>query len=54
MMLQAVDVLSGGKDMSDRDLAVAMDDFTCRCGTHPRILPAMKQAAQTMKKEGKS
>jgi isoquinoline 1-oxidoreductase alpha subunit len=54
MMLQAVDVLTHGGDTSDAGLAAAMDDFTCRCGTHPRVLPAMKQAAQTMKKGSKS
>lgn len=50
MMLQAVDVLSGDKNLSEEEMAVAMDDFTCRCGTHPRVLPAMKQAAEAMKK----
>lgn len=54
MMLQAVDVLSGGKTLSDGELALAMDDFTCRCGTHPRVLPAMKQAQEAMKKRSKS
>lgn len=50
MMLQAVDVLSSGKSMTDKELAESMDDFTCRCGTHPRVIPAMQQAAKAMKK----
>jgi isoquinoline 1-oxidoreductase alpha subunit len=54
MMLQAVDVLTHAKDLSGAGLASAMDDFTCRCGTHPRVLPAMKQAAETMKRGSKS
>jgi isoquinoline 1-oxidoreductase alpha subunit len=54
MMLQAVDVLTHAKGLSEAGLASAMDDFTCRCGTHPRVIPAMKQAAQSMKKGGKS
>lgn len=49
MMLQAVDVLSG-TPQSEHDLATAMDDITCRCGTHPRVIPAMKMAAENMKK----
>lgn len=49
MMLQAVDVLSGGP-LSEKDMARAMDDVTCRCGTHPRVIPAMKLAAESMKK----
>ena len=54
MMLQAADVLENGRAKSDRDLAEAMDDFTCRCGTHPRVLPAMKRAAEIMKKRSKT
>jgi isoquinoline 1-oxidoreductase alpha subunit len=49
MMLRAVDVLTGNPDLSERELASAMDDMACRCGSHPRIIPAMRQAAQKMK-----
>jgi len=50
MMLQAVDVLSGDKSRSEKQMAESLDDITCRCGCHPRAIPAMKQAAETMKK----
>lgn len=52
MMLQAVDVLSNSGDLSEGDMVTAMDDFICRCGTHSRVIPAMKLAAEMMKKEG--
>jgi len=50
MMLQAVDVLSNNPALSDSDIVQSMDDFICRCGSHPRIVPAMKLAAAMMKK----
>ncbi|CCH48403.1 (2Fe-2S)-binding protein [Pseudodesulfovibrio piezophilus] len=50
MMLQAVDILSKNTAISEKEMALAMDDFTCRCGSHPRVVPAMKQAAKSMKK----
>ena len=50
MMLQAVDVLSGGKPLTELELKRSMDDFSCRCRTHPRVIPAMQQAAKAMKK----
>jgi isoquinoline 1-oxidoreductase alpha subunit len=52
MMLQAVSVLAGEPNLSKTKLAEAMDDITCRCGTHPRVLKAMKQAAGQMKAKG--
>jgi aerobic-type carbon monoxide dehydrogenase small subunit (CoxS/CutS family) len=29
-----------------------MDDVICRCGTHPRVMKAMKKAAKQMKAKG--
>jgi isoquinoline 1-oxidoreductase alpha subunit len=51
MMLRAVDVLTGSPGLSDLEMAKAMDDITCRCGSHPRIIPAMRDAARKMKEE---
>jgi isoquinoline 1-oxidoreductase alpha subunit len=51
MMLRAVDVLTGKPGLSALEMAEAMDDMACRCGTHPRIIPAMRSAAQKMKEE---
>ena len=47
MMLRAVDVLTGKPGLSALEMAEAMDDMACRCGTHPRIIPAMRRAART-------
>ena len=51
MMLRAIDVLTGRPEITDREIAGAMDDMSCRCGSHPRIIPAMRQAARKMKEE---
>ena len=50
MILQAVDYLSRKPDPSEEEIADAMDDVICRCGSHPRVMTAMKQAADFMKK----
>ncbi len=51
MMLRAVDVLTGNPGMEEREMVRAMDDMACRCGSHPRIIPAMRRAALKMKEE---
>jgi len=50
MMLQAADYLSRQPNPSEEGIAEAMDDVICRCGSHPRVITAMKQAADFMKK----
>ncbi len=52
MILQAVDVLTSQPGASKGDMAQAMDDVICRCGTHPRVLSAMELAAGKMKGSG--
>jgi isoquinoline 1-oxidoreductase alpha subunit len=49
MMLQAVDVLTARPDISDGEMAAAMDGVACRCGSHPRVIPAMRLAAARTK-----
>lgn len=51
MMLQAVDVLTGKAGLSDGEMAAAMDAVACRCGSHPRVIPAMRRAAGRMGEE---
>ncbi|WP_028577797.1 (2Fe-2S)-binding protein [Desulfomicrobium escambiense] len=51
MMLQAVDVLTAGPGITDGEMAAAMDGIACRCGSHPRVIPAMRRAAGKMKEE---
>ena len=53
MILQAVDFLSREPDSSDEQMKEAMDDVVCRCGSHPRVLTAMKLAANQLKEESK-
>jgi aerobic-type carbon monoxide dehydrogenase small subunit (CoxS/CutS family) len=50
MLIQAADLLSTSKSPSDDQIRTAMNGHLCRCGTYPRILAAVKQAALTMTK----
>lgn len=45
-MLQTVDFLSRQPNPTDGQINAAMDDFLCRCGSHPRIKKAIKMAAE--------
>ncbi len=53
MMIQAADLLSTTKNPTDEEIRTAMNGHLCRCGTYPRILTAIKQAAAVMAKGGK-
>ena len=52
MILQAADFLTHDPNASEEEMAKAMDDVICRCGTHPRVLKAMKRAANQIKAKG--
>lgn len=52
MILQAADFLSRDPNASEEEMAEATDDVICRCGTHPRVMRAMKKAANQMKAKG--
>jgi len=52
MMIQAADLLSSTKSPTDEQIRTAMNGHLCRCGTYPRILTAIKQAAAVMAKGG--
>ena len=49
MMIQAADLLAKNDNPSDAQIKSAMNGHLCRCGTYPRILKAVKQAAATMR-----
>jgi isoquinoline 1-oxidoreductase subunit alpha len=49
MMIQAADLLARNDNPSDAQIKSAMNGHLCRCGTYPRILKAVKQAANTMR-----
>jgi aerobic-type carbon monoxide dehydrogenase small subunit (CoxS/CutS family) len=51
MMIQAADLLSKNKHPTEDQIRVAMNGHLCRCGTYPKILTAIKQAAAVMAKE---
>jgi aerobic-type carbon monoxide dehydrogenase small subunit (CoxS/CutS family) len=53
MIIQAVDLLATTKNPSDSQIRTALNGHLCRCGTHMRILKAVKQAAAVMAKGGK-
>ena len=53
MMIQAADLLSTTKNPTEDQIRTAMNGHLCRCGTYPRILTAIKQAAAVMAKGGK-
>ncbi len=51
MLIQAADLLSTTKHPTEDQIRVAMNGHLCRCGTYPKILRAIKQAAAVMAKE---
>ena len=52
MLIQAADLLTKTKTPSDDEIRAAMNGHLCRCGTYPRILTAIRQAASVMAKAG--
>ena len=51
MLVQAADLLSTNKNPTEAQIRVAMNGHLCRCGTYPKILKAIQQAAAVMAKE---
>jgi len=54
MLIQATDLLSTTKNPTVDQIKVAMNGHLCRCGTYPRILTAIQQAASVIAKAGVS
>jgi nicotinate dehydrogenase subunit A len=50
MMMRAQSLLARNPDPSDAQIRNAMSPNLCRCGTHMRILRAVRRAADSMKK----
>ena len=48
MIIQAADLLMHNPHPTDLQIRTAMDGHLCRCGTHMRILKAIKRAAAVM------
>ena len=53
MVMAAVGLLRANASPSDADIVKAMDHNLCRCGTYPRIVAAIKQAAGAGGKAGR-
>jgi aerobic-type carbon monoxide dehydrogenase small subunit (CoxS/CutS family) len=49
MVMATIALLRSHPDPSDQDIARLMDRNVCRCGTYPRIVQAVKLAAQRMR-----
>ena len=51
MILSATDLLSRNPHPSDEQIVSAMDGNVCRCGTYPRIVEAIRRAADAGKEK---
>lgn len=49
MVMRAEALLTRLPDPSDREIRIAMNPSLCRCGTHMRILAAVRRAAAAMR-----
>lgn len=49
-LMTAKALLDRNPNPDDRDLANAFDSLVCRCGSHIRVLAAVRRAAQEMKR----
>jgi len=47
MIMQAAALLQTNKKPSEQEIKVALAENLCRCGTHLRIVRAIKRAAET-------
>ena len=52
ILMAAKALLDGNKDPSDAEIRKALEGNLCRCGTHSRILRAIKRAAKELRGEG--
>lgn len=53
MMMRAQGLLERMPNASDADIRAHMQPNLCRCGTHTRILKAVRRAAELMKQTGR-
>ena len=51
MIVATVGLLERNADPAEEDIVGHLTGNICRCGTYPRILAAVKQAAETMRKK---
>ena len=51
MIMSATDLLSRNPHPTDEQIISAMDGTVCRCGTYPRIIEAIRRAADASKEK---
>jgi aerobic-type carbon monoxide dehydrogenase small subunit (CoxS/CutS family) len=52
MIMATAGLLKTNPNPSEQDIARLMDGSVCRCGTYPRIVKAVRQAAERMRAIG--
>ena len=52
MVMATIGLLKQSPDPSEQDIARLMDRNVCRCGSYPRIVRAVRMAAERMKPAG--
>lgn len=50
MIVKAAELLEQNASPSDAEIRTAMNGHICRCGTYPRILSAIRRAAEAMRR----
>jgi aerobic-type carbon monoxide dehydrogenase small subunit (CoxS/CutS family) len=53
MIMSSVALLQSNANPSQTDVVQFLQGNVCRCGTHPRIMEAVRQAAKTMQEHGR-
>jgi aerobic-type carbon monoxide dehydrogenase small subunit (CoxS/CutS family) len=53
MIMSSVGLLESNPHPSQTDIIQFLQGNVCRCGTHPRIVEAVRQAAKTMQEQGR-
>ena len=53
MIMSGVALLSKNQSPSEQEIVKSMEGNVCRCGTYPRIVTAIRKAAQSMKGGGR-
>ena len=53
MIMSSVALLSKNPTPSEQEIVRSMEGNVCRCGTYPRIVTAIRKAAQSMKGGGR-
>jgi isoquinoline 1-oxidoreductase alpha subunit len=53
MIMSSVALLSKNPNPTEQEVVRFMEGNVCRCGTYPRIVTAIRKAAQSMKGGGR-